>query len=53
MPTPYTTWQCDKCRKPFGDYDKARACERGHIVDEAVAGIKRDLDRIMPGRKRA
>lgn len=42
-----TTYHCDKCRKPYVDYDEARACEGRHIVDEAVSRVEARLKEIF------
>ena len=43
-----TSYFCDKCRSEHYEYDGARACERQHIVDDALTSFRAELTRIMP-----
>lgn len=40
---------CDKCHRRYGSYHEAETCEIGHIVEDAVAGFKADLNYIFAG----
>lgn len=38
-----TEYQCGTCHKRHCDYNSARRCESGHIVEAAAESLKRDL----------